>query len=99
MVTFVVSISVYYVHLQFEQRRERLTNLELYRISPEDKKTKKAAPIDPFVNGMLYPRPEVYLPLQQDLPIQEEWGPEIRHWKVRPTTTTRQVPPDRKGPP
>lgn len=99
LLLLVVAISLYYVRTQFELRRERLETLHLYPITKPAEDTPEVAPLDPVLGGVLFPRPEVYRPLQGRLDLQQNWGNPVRYWDLRQEELSAQSAPALRGPP
>lgn len=93
-----VILSSYYIRTQFAQRRERLRTVHTYEVKKQGELSPEHAPVDPLINDLLFPRPEVYRPLEEELPVREEWGPPIRTWELRGDRPSLQASPDLRGP-
>lgn len=99
MVTLIlVTVSYYYIEAQFEQRERRLDSVHIYEVKKRGELSPEFAPVDSTINEMLFPHPEVYLPLHDQLPVKEEWGPYIRTWNLRVNQPPLQPSPDLLGP-
>jgi hypothetical protein len=98
LVFAVVSVSIFYVRGQFERRRERLRTLHLYEIDQRGETVPRVADLDRVINDVLFPQPDVYLPLVNTLSTKVNWGPEIRHWSRRQITVPFQSAPSLRGP-
>lgn len=99
LVAAVVSISFYYIQVQFQDRKERLRDVHLYRMDPRDKAPPEVAGLEPVINNVLFPRPNVYLPLIDQLTLKVNWGPNVRNWSLRPEPLPPQEAPYLRGPP
>lgn len=99
MLLVVVAISLYYIESQFQMRRDRLETLHLYPITKPAENTPEVAPLDPVLGGVLFPRPEVHLPLQDRLDPKENWGDPVRYWNRRQEDLPVQSAPSLRGPP
>jgi hypothetical protein len=98
MVLIVVAVSLYYVRNQLNDRIDRLRTLNLYEMEKTTEGTPEVAPVDPVVNGMLFPRPKVYLPLQDRFEPRENWGDPVRSWTVRGEEPPVRSAPKLRGP-
>jgi hypothetical protein len=98
MVLVVVIVSLYYVRTQFNDRLDRLQTLNLYEMEKPTDGVPEVAPVDPVVNGTLFPRPKVYLPLQDRFDLQEHWGEPVRFWSVRDEELPVRSAPELRGP-
>ncbi len=98
MVLIVVAVSLYYVRIQFNDRIDRLHSLTLYEIQKSTEETPEVASVDPVVNGTLFPRPKVYLPLKNRFEPLEEWGEPVRFWSVRREDLSVRSAPKLRGP-
>lgn len=98
MVLVVVAVSLYYVRTQFNDRLDRLRALNLYEMEKPTGETPEVAPLDPVVNGTLFPRPKVYLPLRDRFDPLENWGDPVRFWSVRSEELPVRSAPELRGP-
>lgn len=95
----VISTSLYYIRGQFAKRRDRLKKFNFYEVTKHTDTNRQAADIDPEINGTLFPRPEVYLPLRDQLDLAENWGPSVRNWNQRKDSISIRTAPSLRGPP
>lgn len=93
-----IVLSSYYIRTQFAKRQERLRTVHTYEVKKQGELSPDYAPIDPLINDLLFPRPEVFRPLEEELPLRQEWGPPIRRWEFRGNPPSLQAAPDRLGP-
>ncbi|MFB6345282.1 MAG: hypothetical protein ABEK50_05860, partial [bacterium] len=84
--------------IQFNRRDDRLRTVNVYEVRKQDEISPKSAPIEPEVGNLLFPEPEVYLPLLETLTPRQEWGPPIRNWKLRVEQPPLQSAPESMGP-
>lgn len=98
MTVALIVLSIYYIRTQFAQRRERLRTVHIYEVKKRTNLSPSYAPVDPLINDLLFPRPEVFRPLIEELPVREEWGPPVRTWQYRGDRPRLQASPDLQGP-
>lgn len=98
MTLALVVVSYYYLQTQFARRKQRLRTVHIYEVKKRGELSPESAPLDPLINEMLFPEPEVYLPLQEKLPLKEHWGPLMRNWKLRVEPPSLQAAPELFGP-
>lgn len=99
LVSLVVAIvALYYISTQFKLREKRLDKIHVYRVRKRGELSPRVAPMDPVLDGVLFPIPEVYLPLQEKLSPSVDWGPPIRNWKYKGNPVPLQSAPGLRGP-